>query len=80
MCAGEYLINAQGEDVVAGIRTPEPIDRLAASLPAAYEDLLKNCALLEKHYKDMQVGSPSASRAICHADMLRQGRHRQVAG
>lgn len=51
---GEYLINAQGEDVVAGIRTPEPIDTLARTLPAAYQQLLDNCAVLEKHYKDMQ--------------------------
>ncbi|GLI61134.1 hypothetical protein VaNZ11_003409 [Volvox africanus] len=51
---GEYLINAQGEDVVAGIRTPEPIETLARTLPGAYQQLLDNCALLEKHYKDMQ--------------------------
>lgn len=51
---GEYLINAQGEDVVAGIRTPEPIDRLAETLPNAYKQLIDNCNLLEKHYKDMQ--------------------------
>jgi len=51
---GEYLINAQGEDVVAGIRTPEPIARLAADLPEAYAELVANCNLLEAHYKDMQ--------------------------
>eukprot|EP00195_Chlamydomonas_chlamydogama_P010279 CAMPEP_0202891472 /NCGR_PEP_ID=MMETSP1392-20130828/1515_1 /ASSEMBLY_ACC=CAM_ASM_000868 /TAXON_ID=225041 /ORGANISM="Chlamydomonas chlamydogama, Strain SAG 11-48b" /LENGTH=863 /DNA_ID=CAMNT_0049575227 /DNA_START=362 /DNA_END=2953 /DNA_ORIENTATION=- len=51
---GEYLINAQGEDVVAGIRTPDPIDRLAATLPDAYAQLVKNCDILERHYKDMQ--------------------------
>ncbi|GFR52346.1 hypothetical protein Agub_g14892 [Astrephomene gubernaculifera] len=51
---GEYLINAQGEDVVAGIRTPEPIETLARTLPGAYRQLIDNCALLEKHYKDMQ--------------------------
>ncbi|KAL6761223.1 Pyruvate/Phosphoenolpyruvate kinase-like domain-containing protein [Haematococcus lacustris] len=51
---GEYLINAQGEDVVAGIRTPEPIDRLAETLPEAYAELVRNCNLLERHYKDMQ--------------------------
>eukprot|EP00198_Chlamydomonas_reinhardtii_P003602 XP_001692938.1 pyruvate phosphate dikinase [Chlamydomonas reinhardtii] len=51
---GEYLINAQGEDVVAGIRTPEPIETLERSLPGAFKELLDNCALLEKHYKDMQ--------------------------
>ena len=44
----------QGEDVVAGIRTPEPIDRLQQSVPRAYEQLVKNCKLLEQHYRDMQ--------------------------
>lgn len=51
---GEYLINAQGEDVVAGIRTPEPISRLQDNLPPAYDQLIKNTQLLEKHYKNMQ--------------------------
>eukprot|EP01026_Neomeris_dumetosa_P013917 TRINITY_DN1494_c0_g1_i1.p1 TRINITY_DN1494_c0_g1~~TRINITY_DN1494_c0_g1_i1.p1 ORF type:complete len:992 (+),score=208.61 TRINITY_DN1494_c0_g1_i1:401-2977(+) len=51
---GEYLVNAQGEDVVAGIRTPEDILVMAKDLPEAYEQLLTNCDLLEKHYKDMQ--------------------------
>mmetsp|Transcript_16736 Transcript_16736/g.52776 ORF Transcript_16736/g.52776 Transcript_16736/m.52776 type:complete len:921 (+) Transcript_16736:845-3607(+) len=51
---GEYLINAQGEDVVAGIRTPEDIARLGEDLPEAYDELIKNTLLLEKHYKDMQ--------------------------
>lgn len=50
------VLPIQGEDVVAGIRTPEPIDTLARTLPAAYQQLLDNCAVLEKHYKDMQVG------------------------
>eukprot|EP00244_Chara_vulgaris_P004307 TRINITY_DN1854_c0_g1_i1.p1 TRINITY_DN1854_c0_g1~~TRINITY_DN1854_c0_g1_i1.p1 ORF type:complete len:888 (-),score=225.38 TRINITY_DN1854_c0_g1_i1:497-3160(-) len=50
---GEYLINAQGEDVVAGIRTPEPIDAMKEKLPAAYEELVQNCEILERHYKDM---------------------------
>ncbi len=45
----------QGEDVVAGIRTPDVIDRLAKTLPSAYEELIKNCDILEAHYKDMQV-------------------------
>lgn len=51
---GEYLINAQGEDVVAGIRTPLPIKKLEETLPAAYAELLRNVATLEKHYHDMQ--------------------------
>lgn len=51
---GEYLLNAQGEDVVAGIRTPHPIDKMKEELPEAYEELLKIAELLEKHYRDMQ--------------------------
>mmetsp|Transcript_10443 Transcript_10443/g.15358 ORF Transcript_10443/g.15358 Transcript_10443/m.15358 type:complete len:955 (+) Transcript_10443:137-3001(+) len=51
---GEYLINAQGEDVVAGIRTPEPISRMKAVLPAAYEQFLDNVDKLENHFGDMQ--------------------------
>lgn len=51
---GEYLINAQGEDVVAGIRTPRPIENLKDDIPAAYKDLIKSAEILEKHYKDIQ--------------------------
>jgi len=51
---GEYLINAQGEDVVAGIRTPQPISKLKEEMPEAYEQFVQTCSLLEKHYKDMQ--------------------------
>jgi pyruvate,orthophosphate dikinase len=51
---GEYLINAQGEDVVAGVRTPHPIAQLANEMPAAHKELMKVRALLESHFKDMQ--------------------------
>jgi pyruvate,orthophosphate dikinase len=51
---GEYLINAQGEDVVAGVRTPHPIADLAKEMPAAYSELMKVRATLERHFKDMQ--------------------------
>jgi len=51
---GEYLVNAQGEDVVAGIRTPQPIDNLAKELPKTYAQLMKTCEKLEKHYKEPQ--------------------------
>ncbi|MBV6504091.1 MAG: Pyruvate, phosphate dikinase [Fimbriimonadales bacterium] len=50
---GEYLINAQGEDVVAGIRTPLPISDMERTDPKAYEQFIQICDLLEKHYKDM---------------------------
>jgi pyruvate,orthophosphate dikinase len=51
---GEFLVNAQGEDVVAGIRTPEPIAMMEKRFPKAYAHLMKVRAKLEKHYKDMQ--------------------------
>ena len=51
---GEYLINAQGEDVVAGIRTPQPITRLEKDLPECYKQFMKIATSLENHYKDMQ--------------------------
>ncbi len=51
---GEYLMNAQGEDVVAGIRTPQTIDTLKEVMPQAYEEFVRICDTLEKHYKDMQ--------------------------
>ncbi len=51
---GEYLINAQGEDVVAGIRTPQPIQKLEEELPQVYEQFVNICKLLEIHYRDMQ--------------------------
>lgn len=51
---GEYLINAQGEDVVAGIRTPQPIATLENEMPAVYRQFIDTCNLLEKHYQDMQ--------------------------
>ena len=51
---GEYMINAQGEDVVAGIRTPNSIDMLAEDMPDVYQDLVKVYQKLENHYKDMQ--------------------------
>lgn len=51
---GEYLLNAQGEDVVAGLRTPRPIAELSKELPEAAQQFLDVCALLEKHYRDVQ--------------------------
>ena len=51
---GEYLINAQGEDVVAGVRTPNPVAQLSKEMPESYQQLLKVRELLEKHFRDMQ--------------------------
>ena len=51
---GEFLTNAQGEDVVAGVRTPMPIAEMAEKFPEAYEEFVKVCNILEDHYRDMQ--------------------------
>ena len=51
---GEYLINAQGEDVVAGVRTPQSIETLKEEMPEVYKEFSKICKILEEHYKDMQ--------------------------
>ncbi|MBQ9485462.1 MAG: pyruvate, phosphate dikinase [Clostridia bacterium] len=51
---GEFLMNAQGEDVVAGVRTPMPISKMAEVLPAVYDQFVDICGILENHYKDMQ--------------------------
>ena len=51
---GEFLINAQGEDVVAGVRTPQPIAQLAEVMPEVYEQFTNVCSILENHYRDMQ--------------------------
>ncbi|MEA5152178.1 MAG: pyruvate, phosphate dikinase [Oscillospiraceae bacterium] len=51
---GEFLVNAQGEDVVAGVRTPMPISQMAEQFPGAFEQFQKVCSTLEKHYHDMQ--------------------------
>ncbi len=51
---GEFLMNAQGEDVVAGVRTPMPIQQMAEILPEVYQQFLKVCEILENHYRDMQ--------------------------
>ncbi|MEI8215714.1 MAG: pyruvate, phosphate dikinase [Eubacteriales bacterium] len=51
---GEFLVNAQGEDVVAGIRTPQPITEMAIAFPEVYKEFIEIAEILEKHYKDMQ--------------------------
>ncbi len=51
---GEFLMNAQGEDVVAGVRTPQPIQQLADTMPEVYEQFTNICKTLEDHYRDMQ--------------------------
>jgi pyruvate,orthophosphate dikinase len=51
---GEYLVNAQGEDVVSGVRTPQPIEEMRERMPVAFGQLLENTTRLEHHYRDMQ--------------------------
>ena len=51
---GEFLVNAQGEDVVAGIRTPEPLERMEERIPEAFAQLIETMAALERHYRDVQ--------------------------
>ena len=51
---GEFLMNAQGEDVVAGVRTPQHIDQLKEVMPEVYNEFVKVCGILENHYRDMQ--------------------------
>jgi len=51
---GEYMTNAQGEDVVAGVRTPEPVENLESKMPEIYQEFIACAEKLEKHYKDMQ--------------------------
>ena len=75
---GEYLINAQGEDVVAGIRTPDSIETLQAKMPAAYADLLRIRETLEKHYKDMQDIEFTIQRGKLYMLQTRSGK-RSVA-
>ena len=64
---GEYLINAQGEDVVAGIRTPEPIDHLKDMLPDVYKQFAETAQRLEDHYTDMQ-GKISTDEAVLRVE------------
>ncbi len=51
---GEFLMNAQGEDVVAGVRTPQKIEQLKEVMPEVYHKFVGICSILEDHYKDMQ--------------------------
>ncbi|MCD6290263.1 MAG: pyruvate, phosphate dikinase, partial [Anaerolineae bacterium] len=76
---GEYLPNAQGEDVVAGIRTPKPIDELANEMPEAYKELKEIADRLEKHYKDMQDMEFTIERGKLYMLQTRTGKRTGVA-
>jgi pyruvate,orthophosphate dikinase len=76
---GEFLVNAQGEDVVAGIRTPLSIDEMATRLPAAYEQLLSTQARLEQHYCDMQDIEFTVERGKLYLLQTRSGKRTAAA-
>ncbi len=71
---GEFLVNAQGEDVVAGIRTPLHIDEMATMLPGAYEQLLDTQARLERHFRDMQDIEFTVERGTLYLLQTRTGK------
>jgi pyruvate, orthophosphate dikinase len=71
---GEFLINAQGEDVVAGIRTPEPIATLAAVMPGSYTELLNLAGTLEGHYQNMQDIEFTIQEGVMYILQTRNGK------
>ena len=71
---GEYLMNAQGEDVVAGIRTPRHIRELKKDLPDIYENLVQVCETLEKHYRDVQDLEFTIEKGIFYILQTRTGK------
>ncbi|HEX9690572.1 MAG TPA: pyruvate, phosphate dikinase, partial [Gemmatimonadales bacterium] len=71
---GEFLINAQGEDVVAGTRTPLPLDEMTDRLPSAYQEFLRICTLLEEHYRDMQDVEFTVERGRLYVLQTRRGK------
>jgi len=77
---GEFLVNAQGEDVVAGIRTPEKIEALGNVLPQAYKQLLDIRRKLEKHYKDMQDIEFTIENGKLYMLQCRNGKRTGFAG
>jgi pyruvate,orthophosphate dikinase len=76
---GEFLMNAQGEDVVAGIRTPEPIARMAEHLPEAYRELVDTKERLERHYRDMQDLEFTVERGRLYLLQTRTGKRAGAA-
>jgi len=77
---GEYLINAQGEDVVAGIRTPQPISKLKEDLPQCYDQFMEIASNLEKHYKDMQDMEFTIEQGKLYFLQTRNGKRTAPAG
>ncbi|MFZ3170880.1 MAG: pyruvate, phosphate dikinase [Carboxydocellales bacterium] len=77
---GEYLMNAQGEDVVAGIRTPLHISKLQEEMPTVFQQFVDTCQLLEKHYKDMQDIEFTIERGKLYILQTRNGKRTAQAG
>lgn len=77
---GEYLMNAQGEDVVAGIRTPLDVSTLKIKNPYIYKELVGVCNKVEKHYKDMQDMEFTIERGVLYILQTRNGKRTAVAG
>lgn len=77
---GEYLINAQGEDVVAGIRTPQPISKLSEDLPECYKEFMEIASNLERHYKDMQDMEFTIEQGKLYFLQTRNGKRTAQAG
>ncbi len=76
---GEWLINAQGEDVVAGIRTPRPLSELKQVMPSVYEQLIKYVETLEKHYKELQDYEFTIENGKLYILQTRNGKRTGVA-
>lgn len=76
---GEYLTNAQGEDVVAGIRTPKPINELSKEMPAAYKQLRAITTKLEKHYRDIQDFEFTIEKGTLYMLQTRNGKRTAAA-
>ena len=76
---GEFLMNAQGEDVVAGIRTPKDIEELSVIMPKAYDDFVKICDILEHHYKDMQDMEFTIEKETLYMLQTRNGKRTAAA-
>jgi len=76
---GDYLINAQGEDVVAGVRTPKPVDNMKIELPKSYKQLADTCAKLEKHYKEPQDIEFTVEQGTFYLLQTRNGKMNAVA-
>jgi len=76
---GEFLLNAQGEDVVAGVRTPQPVAEMVHSMPAAYKELDRIRTALEKHFKDMQDFEFTIEDGVVYMLQTRNGKRTGVA-